>query len=300
MCCKIQTTGDTVKVSPKRLSFAVRLNGISKEHIFAGREYRLLVGLKNIKIHVVKIKSQLEIENAQDLACIFSSDEVEDVHQLLHQYFILIHPDSGLKIATGRVEFFLHRSQNISNQTFTVDRESRSVLNHHKACCVWFTGLSGSGKSTLANALEIKLHQLNKRTYILDGDNLRHGLNYDLGFTEADRIENIRRVSEVARLMVDAGLIVLVTLISPFIKDRRMAREKFNQGDFIEVFMDTPLALCESRDPKGLYKKSRSGEIKNFTGIDSPYESPIDPEVVIDGNDTIEISVDKLMNQFFK
>jgi bifunctional enzyme CysN/CysC len=197
------------------------------------------------------------------------------------------------------VHFFLNRSQNITNQVFKINRSSRAKLNQHNPLCIWFTGLSGSGKSSLANALEIKLHKLGKRTYILDGDNIRHGLNYDLGFTESDRIENIRRVSEVASLMVDAGLIVLVTFISPFIKVRSMARGKFMEGEFMEVYMNTPLSICEERDPKGLYKKSRAGEIKNFTGIDSPYEPPLSPEIVIHAEDEIEVSVTKIMHKIF-
>jgi len=147
---------------------------------------------------------------------------------------------------------------------------------------VWFTGLSGAGKSTIANLVEKKLHALGRHTYLLDGDNVRHGLNKDLGFTEADRVENIRRVAEVARLMVDAGLIVLVSFISPFRAERRMARELVAAGEFYEVFVDTPLSLAEQRDPKGLYKKARRGDLKNFTGIDSPYERPENPEIRID------------------
>ena len=154
----------------------------------------------------------------------------------------------------------------------TIDKKKRSTLNSQKPCALWFTGLSGSGKSTIANILEQKLHQLNKRTYLLDGDNIRHGLNKDLGFTDADRVENIRRVAEVSKLMTDAGLITLISFISPFKSERRMARDLFDTNEFIEIFVDTPIEECEKRDPKGLYKKARSGKLKNFTGIDSDYE----------------------------
>ena len=155
-------------------------------------------------------------------------------------------------------------------------------MNKQRPCVLWFTGLSGSGKSTIANLVERRLHALSHRTYVLDGDNVRHGLNKDLGFTDADRVENIRRVAEVSSLMVDAGLIVLVSFISPFRNERRMARELVGDNEFLEVFVDTPLAVCEQRDPKGLYEKARAGDIKNFTGIDSPYEVPEQADLIID------------------
>jgi bifunctional enzyme CysN/CysC len=152
-------------------------------------------------------------------------------------------------------------------------------LRGHKPALLWFTGLSGAGKSTIANSLEKKLHALGKHTFVLDGDNVRHGLNRDLGFTEADRVENIRRVAEVAKLFVEAGLITMVAFISPFRAEREMARELVGPGEFIEIFVDTPLAICEQRDPKGLYRKARNGELRNFTGLDSPYERPETPEL---------------------
>lgn len=173
----------------------------------------------------------------------------------------------------------LEAAANLHWQAFTVDQAARSTSKQQRPRCVWFTGLSGSGKSTLADLLEKNLHQQGRHTYLLDGDNVRLGLNRDLGFTEADRVENIRRVAEVARLMVDAGLIVLVSFISPFASERKMARELFAPGQFIEVFVDTPLAECERRDVKGLYAKARRGDLKNFTGIDSPYEPPQAPEL---------------------
>lgn len=161
----------------------------------------------------------------------------------------------------------------------SVAHDDHVKLNGHKPAVLWFTGLSGSGKSTVANAVDLMLHNLNAKTYVLDGDNVRHGLNGDLGFSDVDRIENIRRIGEVSKLFVDAGLLVSTAFISPFIADREMVREQLKQGQFIEVFIDTPLDVCESRDPKGLYKKARAGEIKNFTGIDSAYESPVNAEV---------------------
>jgi bifunctional enzyme CysN/CysC len=163
-----------------------------------------------------------------------------------------------------------------------VNKSERAAMKGQRPCVLWFTGLSGAGKSTIANLVEKKLHSLKRHTYLLDGDNVRHGLNKDLGFSEADRVENMRRIAEVAKLMVDAGLIVITSFISPFRNERHMARSLFADGEFIEVFVDTPMAVAEERDPKGLYGKARRGEVKNFTGIDSPYEPPENPELRID------------------
>jgi len=196
--------------------------------------------------------------------------------------FILIDRVTNATVGMGLIHFALRRSANIHWQAMDVDRAARSKLKGQKPAVLWFTGLSGSGKSTIANILEKKLAALGRHTYLLDGDNVRHGLNKDLGFTDADRVENIRRVAEVARLMADAGLITLVSFISPFRAERRMARELMGEGEFIEVFVDTPLALAEKRDVKGLYAKARAGQIRNFTGIDSPYEAPEHPEVRIE------------------
>jgi bifunctional enzyme CysN/CysC len=180
------------------------------------------------------------------------------------------------------LRFALRRAHNVHLQHIDVDRAARATLKGQRPCVLWLTGLSGAGKSTIANLVERKLHAMGRHTYILDGDNVRHGLNKDLGFTAADRVENIRRIAEVAKLMVDAGLIVITAFISPFRAERRMARALFGAGEFIEVFVDAPLAVAEERDPKGLYKKARRGEIKNFTGIDSPYEAPEAAELRLD------------------
>jgi adenylyl-sulfate kinase len=186
---------------------------------------------------------------------------------------------------------------NVTWHAQNVTKTERSALKHQKPVILWFTGLSGSGKSTLANALERKLFELGHHSYLLDGDNVRHGLNKDLGFTDADRVENIRRIGEVAKLFVDAGLIVMTAFISPFRSDREMARKLVAEGEFIEVFVDTPLEVCEQRDPKGLYKKARAGEVKNFTGISSPYEAPEKPEFTLNtANQSVEQSVASLLS----
>jgi len=195
---------------------------------------------------------------------------------------ILIDKLSSATVACGMLHFALRRSLNIHPQHLDVSRETHAKIKGQKPAVLWFTGLSGAGKSTIANLVEKKLVARGKHTFLLDGDNVRHGLNRDLGFTETDRIENIRRVGEVARLMVDAGLIVLTAFISPFRAERHMVRRMVPEGEFIEIFVDTPLEEAERRDEKGLYAKARSGELKNFTGIDSPYEPPEAPEIHID------------------
>ncbi len=195
---------------------------------------------------------------------------------------ILIDQITNDTVGGGLIRFARPHSDNIHWQALDVNKTARASLNGQKPCVLWFTGLSGAGKSTIANLVEKRLHSAGKHTYLLDGDNVRHGLNKDLGFTNVDRVENIRRVAEVARLMMDAGLIVLVSFISPFRAERRMARDLVAEDEFIEVFVDTPLAEAEKRDMKGLYKKARRGEVKHFTGIDSPYEAPEHAEIRID------------------
>jgi bifunctional enzyme CysN/CysC len=195
--------------------------------------------------------------------------------------FILIDRFTNATVAAGMIDFGLRRATNVHWQALDVNKVSRAESKVQKPVVLWFTGLSGSGKSTIANLVERTLFAQGRHTYLLDGDNVRHGLNRDLGFTDADRVENIRRVAEAARLFVDAGLIVLVSFISPFRSERRMARDMLGPGEFIEIFVDTPIEVCMARDPKGLYLKATHGEIKNFTGIDSPYETPETAEIIV-------------------
>ncbi len=208
--------------------------------------------------------------------------------------FVLIDKFTNATVAAGVIDFALRRASNIAWHDMKVDKVARARANEQKPCVLWFTGLSGAGKSTVADRLEQKLHASGKRTYLLDGDNVRHGLNKDLGFTDQDRVENIRRVAEVARLTVDAGLIVLVSFISPFRSERQMARALMEEDEFVEIFVDTPLEVCEQRDPKGLYKKARAGQLKNFTGIDSEYETPLNAELTLKSG---EADVDALVDQ---
>lgn len=276
--------------------FDAQIVWMSEEPLFPGRSYLLKLATQTVNATISKIKHQVNINTLEklavdklDLNAVAECNIASDMPIVFDAYldnpamgsFILIDRISNNTVAAGMMRFALRRSSNIHNQFFEINKEARANLNQQKPMCLWFTGLSGSGKSTIANALEQELFKMGKRTYILDGDNVRHGLNHDLGFTEADRIENIRRVAEVAKLMVDAGLIVLVTFISPFQKDREMARSKFQEGEFVEIFVDTPLEECEKRDPKGLYKKARQGLIKNFTGIDSVYEKPVNPNLIL-------------------
>ena len=195
--------------------------------------------------------------------------------------FAILDPRNDRVVGAGIVDFALRRSLNVGWHRMIVDKAARTAVNQQKPCVLWFTGLSAAGKSTIADRVEQKLHAAGNRTYLLDGDNVRHGLSKDLGFTDHDRVENIRRVAEVAKLMVDAGLIVITAFISPFKAERQMARELLSEGEFIEIFVDAPLDVCETRDPKGLYSKARTGQLKNFTGIDSAYEAPTNADIVL-------------------
>jgi bifunctional enzyme CysN/CysC len=270
---------------------------MNEAEMLPGRPYLLKIGAKTVGATIAPPKYKVNVNTLEHLAaktlhlneigvCNLNLDQPIAFDPYVENRdtggFILIDRMTNNTIGAGLLHFALRRSQNIHWQAIEVNKGAHAALNGHKPCIVWFTGLSGSGKSTIANIVERKLHALGRHTYLLDGDNVRHGLNKDLGFTEADRVENIRRVAEVARLMVDAGLIVLVSFISPFRAERRFARSRVDDGEFCEVFVDTPLGVAEQRDTKGLYKKARSGNLKNFTGIDSPYEAPENAEVRID------------------
>ncbi|WP_415895042.1 sulfate adenylyltransferase subunit CysN [Neptuniibacter sp. PT34_22] len=273
--------------------FETTIVWMNEEPLLAGRTYLIKVGTQTCSATITDIKYQVNVNTMEHTAakglelnaigvCTISLDrdiafdsykENQDTGS-----FILIDRLSNGTVGAGMINFALRRSHNITMQHVDVDKAGRADLKHQKPCILWLTGLSGSGKSTIANLVEQKLFAMGRHTYLLDGDNVRHGLNKDLGFTDGDRVENVRRIAEVSKLMLDAGLIVLTAFISPFRSERRMARELVGEGEFIEVFINTPLDVAEQRDVKGLYKKARKGELKNFTGIDSPYEAPENPE----------------------
>jgi bifunctional enzyme CysN/CysC len=276
--------------------FEAKVVWMADQPLYPGRAYLMKIGANTVPCSVTDIKFQVNVNTLEHIAakklelneiafCNLSLDRAVPFDPYIENRdtgsFILIDRLTNNTVGAGMLDFALRRAHNIHLQPVDIDKAARAVAKGQKPCVLWFTGLSGSGKSTVANLVEKKLHAMGHHTYLLDGDNVRHGLNRDLGFTEEDRVENIRRVAEVARLMVDAGLIVLTAFISPFRAERRMARQLFQEGEFIEVFMDTPLEVAEERDPKGLYKKARRGELKNFTGIDSPYETPAEPELSI-------------------
>ncbi|MDE2075100.1 MAG: adenylyl-sulfate kinase, partial [Alphaproteobacteria bacterium] len=277
--------------------FETTIVWMADEHLVPGRPYWLRVGTRFVTAQVTDIKYRIAINTLEHLAakhlalneiavCNISLDQTIafDPYEVTPDLggFILVDRLSNATVGAGLIHFALRRAHNIHWQALDVSKKSRAAQMGQKPAVLWFTGLSGSGKSTIANLIEKKLLAEGRYTYLLDGDNVRHGLNRDLGFTEEDRVENIRRVAEVAKLMADAGLIVLTSFISPFRAERDMARGLFEDGEFYEVFVDTPLAVAESRDVKGLYKKARAGQLKNFTGIDSPYEPPEKPEITID------------------
>ncbi|MFD0986854.1 sulfate adenylyltransferase subunit CysN [Methyloligella solikamskensis] len=272
---------------------AAKLIWFDEEPMLPGRSYAIKCGAQETTATVSTLKHKLNVDNLDHVAgktldlnevgaCNLSTSRPLTFDSYSQSpetgSFLLIDRLSNLTVAAGMIEFGLRRATNLKWQELAIDKVARSSLKGQKPCVLWFTGLSGSGKSTIANMMEKRLHAMGRHTYVLDGDNVRHGLNKDLGFSDADRVENIRRVAESARLFADAGLIVMVSFISPFRSERRMARELFDEGEFLEVFVDTPLELCEKRDPKGLYKKARAGQITNFTGIDSDYEKPESPE----------------------
>ena len=277
--------------------FETTLVWMNDDPMHVGRAYWLKLGSQTVSVTVQQPKYAINVNTMEhiavktlDLNAIGVAEIITDKALVFEPYkdnralggFILIDKLTNATVAAGMIHFSLRRAQNVHWQATDISREAHAALKNQKPAVLWFTGLSGSGKSTIANLVEKKLHRMNRHTFLLDGDNVRHGLNKDLGFTEADRIENIRRVGEVAKLMADAGLIVITAFISPFRAEREMVRAMLPEGEFIEVFIDTPLAEAERRDVKGLYKKARSGQLKNFTGIDSPYEAPEHPELRID------------------
>jgi len=277
--------------------FEATLVWMADEAMIAGRAYWLKLATQTVSATIQQPKYEINVNTLDHLAAKtldlngigvveLSTDKpiVFEAYADNHTLggFILIDKLTNATVAAGMLHFSLRRAQNVHWQATDISREMRADLKNQKPALLWFTGLSGSGKSTIANLVEKKLHRMNRHSFLLDGDNVRHGLNRDLGFTEADRIENIRRVGEVAKLMTDAGLIVITAFISPFKAERDMVRSMLPEGEFLEIFIDTPLAEAEKRDVKGLYKKARAGQLKNFTGIDSPYEAPEQPEIRID------------------
>ena len=296
---------------PAELSdqFEARVLCLSEHPLMAGRSYLLNLHTCQAAATITAIKHQVDVKSGSHLAARalgmndigvvnLSTDrpvpfEAYDRCRRLGG-FILVDRLTNQTVGAGMIDFALRRAANIHWQAVDINKSVRAKQKLQKPVCLWFTGLSGSGKSTIANLLEKRMFVAGKHTYMLDGDNVRHGLNRDLGFSEADRIENIRRVTEVARLLVDAGLVVLVSFISPYRAERELARSRFEPGEFVEVFVDTPIQECERRDPKGLYAKARRGELANFTGIDSDYEPPESPEIRLD---TMNVSVEACVNR---
>jgi bifunctional enzyme CysN/CysC len=277
--------------------FEATIVWMSESPMLRGRSYLMKIGTKTVTATVSPLKHKINVNTLAKVAgsklelneigvCQLELDRpiAFDPYEVNRDTggFILIDRLSNDTVGAGMLRFALRRAQNVHWQALDVNKPARAALKGQKPCVLWYTGLSGAGKSTIANLVDKKLHSTSRHTYLLDGDNVRHGLNKDLGFTDADRVENIRRIAEVAKLMVDAGLIVSTAFISPFRAERQMARALLGPGEFIEIFIDTPLKVAEQRDPKGLYKKARRGDLKNFTGIDSPYEAPESPELRID------------------
>jgi bifunctional enzyme CysN/CysC len=311
--------GDVVALAESPPSSADRFEAtlmwMSEDPLVPRRGYWLKIGTQTVSASVQPPKYQIGINTLEHLAaktldlnaigvCTFSTDKPITFEPYADSKtlggFVLIDKMSNNTVAAGMINFSLRRAHNIHWQAADIDREAHANLKDQQPKVLWFTGLSGSGKSTIANEVEKRLHAMGKHTFLLDGDNVRHGLNKDLGFTDTDRIENIRRIGEVTKLMTDAGLIVLTAFISPFRSERQMVREMMPEGEFVEIHIDTPLDVAEARDVKGLYKKAREGTLKNFTGIDSPYEAPEDPEIRIDTTKLpADEAADKIINMIF-
>ncbi len=295
--------------------FEASIVWMDDEALTVGRSYWLKLGPQMVSATVQEPKYTVNVNTMEQLAAktlelneIGVAQITAEKPVIFESYndnqalggFILIDKMTNATVGAGMLHFSLRRAQNVHWQETDITREARASLKNQKPAVLWFTGLSGSGKSTIANLVEKKLHRMNRHTFLLDGDNVRHGLNKDLGFTDADRIENIRRVGEVARLLTDSGQIVITAFISPFRAEREMVRNMIPDGEFMEVFVDTPLSVAEERDVKGLYKKARSGQLKNFTGIDSPYEAPENAEIQIDTtkmtpDEAADVIVEKLL-----
>ena len=293
--------------------FQAHLIWMHEDPMLPERSYMLKIGTQTTSVQITDLKYAININTSEHLpatkidlngiaVCNFATAQAIAFDPYADNpetgAFILIDRISNATVGAGMIDFGLHRGQNLSWQSFEISRESRARMKHQKPVVIWFTGLSASGKSSIADVVEQKLAAQNRHTYLLDGDNFRHGLNKDLGFTDADRVENIRRVAEVARLMADSGLIVMTAFISPFRRERRMAREIVGDIEFVEVFVDTSLEICEARDPKGMYARARKGEIPNFTGISSPYEPPERADIHLDAGDrSIEELADEVLQQ---
>jgi bifunctional enzyme CysN/CysC len=297
------TRGDLISAASEELHASDRFNAhlvwFNEDALIHSRSYLLISGPTQTPVIVTKIRHKIDVNTGENnSANTLVMNEIGEVEIATNQplallpykqsrefgNFILVNRLNFQTVGAGMIRHALRRGKNITYQEYEVDKAARESAKSQKAKVIWLTGLSGSGKSTIANVLAKRLHALGMHAYVLDGDNLRMGLNVDLGFTPEDRAENVRRTSEVAKLMVDAGLIVITALVSPFEADRQRARSIFDDGDFIEVFVDTPVDVCISRDPKGLYKKAQDGQIPNFTGIGQDYEKPSQPELVLDGN----------------
>jgi bifunctional enzyme CysN/CysC len=308
------TRGDLIASINEEVSasdrFSAHLVWLNEEALIHSRSYLLISGPTQIPVIVTKIRHSIDVNTGEEKAAnTLAMNEIGIVEIATNQplallpyqesrefgNFILVDRLTSQSVGAGMIRHALRRGENITYQAYEVDKSARESAKNQRAKLIWLTGLSGSGKSTIANALEKRLHALGMHAYVLDGDNLRMGLNVDLGFTPEDRAENVRRVSEVGKLMIDAGLIVITALVSPFEVDRQRARSIFGDGDFIEVFVDTPVDVCIARDPKGLYKKASQGQIPNFTGVGQDYEKPTKPELTLDGQEDIQVSTEKIL-----